>query len=174
MTNKSTTPVGHFSLSALGAAGKALAAHTERLGIEGDSATQLWHLVGSLSELCASQGLSLQDILTDVNEHVRRGDIILAGTHRQLLKQPVAAPSEKGVLSDDQVQLAATFFASGFSVTGERFCGEHYDYSQTQDSETLTDEFRAKLALYQKDQDITNGVHIEVEVDNLAQTHQLA
>lgn len=68
-------------------------------------------------------------------------------------------------LSDDQVSLAAKFFSAGFSVSGERYCGEHYEPS---DSEQLTDDFRLRLKQHQDGQDITGGVKIEVETSEQA------
>lgn len=88
------------NLRSIVAANKSVEAHSAALGIEGDLAIQTWHLVASLSELCASHGVTLQAVLDDVNNHVRTGQITLPATAKILRKEHAAAPSKPSACDD--------------------------------------------------------------------------
>lgn len=59
------------------AAAKAVEAHRDALGIEGDVSTQVWHLLGSLQEFCATHSVDLDEQLADVRRQLASGEIEL-------------------------------------------------------------------------------------------------
>ena len=59
------------------AATAALAAHASALGIEGDASIQLWHLMASLSEWAAVNGVSVEAELNEFNETLDKGELDL-------------------------------------------------------------------------------------------------
>lgn len=67
------TPVAN--LASVGAASAAILEHTNALGIEGDERTQLWHLVASLHEFAAAQGISLANVVEDVRLNIKLGEM---------------------------------------------------------------------------------------------------
>lgn len=93
-----TQPIykGHANLRSLMGAEAAISAHTTSLGIEGDSSVQIWHLVASLAEFAVTQGTSLQEVLTDVNAHILRGELGLPAAQRQL-RQVESVKSSAGL-----------------------------------------------------------------------------
>lgn len=59
------------------AAAAALAAHASALGIEGDASIQMWHLMASLSEWAAVNGVSVEAELNEFNETLDKGELDL-------------------------------------------------------------------------------------------------
>ena len=57
------------------AAEKALAAHGDVLGIEGDAKTQVSHVVASLHEYCAANGVDFDVEVADVKRNIASGEI---------------------------------------------------------------------------------------------------
>jgi len=57
------------------AATAAIKEHANALGIEGDSAIQIWHLVASLQEYCAANAVDLDAQLADVRKKIAAGEI---------------------------------------------------------------------------------------------------
>lgn len=52
----------------IGAARVAVAAHTASLMIEGDADIQVWHLLVSLHEYCAAEGINFDEAIAEVRE----------------------------------------------------------------------------------------------------------
>ena len=75
------------------AANAALEAHAKALGIEGDPSIQLWHLLASLSEWAAVNGVSIDAELKDLNETLDSGELNLpaAEAARQAVQEGVAS-----------------------------------------------------------------------------------
>lgn len=73
----------------LAAANKALAAHSEALGIEGDEETQVWHLIASLQEYCAVKGMDFDAQVDEVKKQIRHGDIELPAAAEKLRAETV-------------------------------------------------------------------------------------
>lgn len=59
------------------AAAAAIEAHANSLGIEGDASIQLWHLIASLSEWAAVNGVSIESELKEFNETLDNGELDL-------------------------------------------------------------------------------------------------
>lgn len=57
------------------AAAKAVQTHTDKLGIEGDPETQVWHLLVSLHEYCAVNGIDLDAQFADVRQQIVSGQV---------------------------------------------------------------------------------------------------
>lgn len=60
---------------AVHAASKALEAHQNALGIEGDPSIQVWQLLLSLQEYCAVHGVGLDEQLADVRRQAESGEV---------------------------------------------------------------------------------------------------
>lgn len=72
------------SLRSVAAAGAALTAHTDALGLEGDDRTLLWHLLASLNELAAAQRIDLDEVFNDVRQSIEKGDMNLPAARAAL------------------------------------------------------------------------------------------
>lgn len=59
------------------AASAAISAHANALGIEGDPSIQLWHLIASLSEWAAVNGISVEAELREFQETLDGGELDL-------------------------------------------------------------------------------------------------
>lgn len=70
-----TTSTPSLNREAFAAAGVALVAHKNQLGIEGDASAQLWHLLLSLHEYCGATGLPLDTLIMDVRAAVAAGEV---------------------------------------------------------------------------------------------------
>jgi len=57
------------------AAARAVDKHTDHLGIEGEPSVQIWHLLASMHEYCAMNGVDLDAQLADVRQQITSGDI---------------------------------------------------------------------------------------------------
>lgn len=57
------------------AAARAVDKHTDYLGIEGDREIQVWHLLASLHEFCAVNGVDLDAQIADVRKQIMTGEI---------------------------------------------------------------------------------------------------
>lgn len=67
------------------AAEAALRAHDDALGgIEGDTACRVWHLLASLQEYCAQQGVDLDNELQEVREGILSGELSLPASEAVL------------------------------------------------------------------------------------------
>lgn len=52
------------------AAERAIEAHKQAMGIEGNEKTQAWHLVLSLREYCFSNSISFDELIRDTERHI--------------------------------------------------------------------------------------------------------
>lgn len=79
------------NLVSVAAAATAVTAHSDALGIEGDEQIQLWHLVASLHEFAAAQGLNLADIINDVRGQIMKGEVRLPAALSVIAREGRAA-----------------------------------------------------------------------------------
>lgn len=79
------------NLLSVGAAGAAIEAHSKTLGIEGGAEIQLWHLIASLNEFSAAQGISLANVVNDVRHHIQAGDLGLPAARHALGREGTGA-----------------------------------------------------------------------------------
>ena len=86
------------------AANAALNAHASALGIEGDASIQLWHLIASLSEWAAVNGVSVEAELKEFNETLDKGELdspAAEGARKTMLQSHARSqPSTTGLPSD--------------------------------------------------------------------------
>jgi hypothetical protein len=62
---------------AMAAIQHALSTHKQALFLEGDTETQIWHLLLSLSEFCAFKGIDLDAVLVEVRETMLSGELAI-------------------------------------------------------------------------------------------------
>ncbi|WP_429481897.1 hypothetical protein [Paraburkholderia youngii] len=71
----SLPPDATISADVIAAAAKAIDAHHAALLIEGDESIQLYHLLASLHEYCASKRVDLDAVFKQVREDIESGDV---------------------------------------------------------------------------------------------------
>lgn len=67
--------VDEANARSLSAAGDALLAHKGTLQIEGDAVTQVYHLIASLFEWCAVEGIDFEATLSEVRGEIASGQL---------------------------------------------------------------------------------------------------